>query len=125
MSNKNAVIISIGSNTAEKNNNVLKALNWFEGISDSFVSSGIYETPEVHGRGESYMNAVGRGYVSCNFETLLNLCKRYELLFGRTDEMRLLGKVPIDIDIVVWNDDIIRPLDFNREFFQIGYSEIS
>jgi 2-amino-4-hydroxy-6-hydroxymethyldihydropteridine diphosphokinase len=36
----------------------------------------------------------------------------------------LKGNVPIDIDIVLWNGDIIKENDFKQSYFQIGWNEI-
>ena len=34
------------------------------------------------------------------------------------------GKIPLDIDIVVWNGEIIRPQDWKQDYFQTGLKEL-
>ena len=33
-------------------------------------------------------------------------------------------EIPLDLDIVVWNGETLRPQDYDREYFQIGLKEI-
>ncbi len=118
------VIISLGSNHGNRIGNVAKAIEWLHCFSDNFKCSSIYETPEIHGKGDPYMNAVVRLYTSNPLDTMQLLTKAFERDNGRDEKCRSKGMVPIDIDIVVWNSIILRPLDYSREFFKIGYSQI-
>ena len=52
------------------------------------------------------------------------LLKQHEIAEGRTDEMRARKQVPIDIDIVIYDGEILRPNDYNQAFFQKGWKEI-
>lgn len=73
------------------------------------------------------MNAVVRGRLrqSGGLQTLQQACKEYELLNGRDGEARKNNRVPIDIDIVMAGETILRETDFSRGFFQQGYRQIS
>lgn len=117
-------VLSLGSNHGNRYANIEEAIAWCAGqLSDIRISS-IYETPEIHGIGDPYMNAVVIGATCKSFEELTRETKEFERTHGRDAEARNRGEVPIDIDIVIWNEGITRPLDFSRQFFQIGYSEI-
>jgi len=118
------VWLSLGSNCGDRKKNVSDAMSWLPDALDSFACSDIYETPEIHGIGDPYYNAVIRGISSRGFYELNRLFKEYELSSGRDSASRERGDVPIDIDIVVWDKDIIRPKDFYHSFFQIGYMQI-
>lgn len=118
---KNEVLVSFGSNFGNRTRNVADAICWFKNIADSVSSSHIYETPEIHGFGTPYMNAVAKGNIAMDLHQLVSKCKLYELEHGRTPESRKRGEVAIDIDIVVWDGSIVRPADFSRDFFQIGF----
>ncbi|MDE6338577.1 MAG: hypothetical protein K2K97_02170, partial [Muribaculaceae bacterium] len=48
------------------------------------------------------------------------ITKNYEKENGRNAEARKRGDVPIDIDIVVWNGEVVREHDFVCNFFRIG-----
>lgn len=118
------IVISLGSNCGNRQKNVREAIEWLsEKLSDCRFSS-IYETPEIHGKGKPYMNAVVNASTGQNMESMQSLTKKYEIEHGRNSECRAKGEVPIDIDIVKWDSEILRPLDFSREFFKIGYREL-
>lgn len=121
----NSVTVSFGSNFGDRTGNVARALKWFESIVCDCRISSIYETPEIHGIGKPYMNAVAVGTTMHDLESLTRLSKTYEIENGRSMSRRRNGEVPIDIDIVVCNSEILRPLDFSRSFFQIGFREVS
>ena len=118
------VVLSFGSNYGNRRENVEKALAWVDSILTETMKSGVYETPEVHGFGASYYNAVACGKSSVGCDELNALQKEYEKACGRNEESRRRKEVPIDIDIVMWGDKIVRPVDFSREFFQIGLRQI-
>ncbi|MDE7441374.1 MAG: 2-amino-4-hydroxy-6-hydroxymethyldihydropteridine diphosphokinase [Muribaculaceae bacterium] len=118
------VFLSFGSNYGDKKGNVEAALRWIGSLLDDMQSSDVYETPEVHGYGASYFNAVACGKIGLELEEFNRRLKVYERDCGRTEEARIRKEVPIDIDIVIWDGEIIRPVDFSREFFRIGYEDI-
>ena len=43
---------------------------------------------------------------------------------GRLPEHKREGKVIIDIDIVVWNSEVIKPTDLTRTYMTIGMYEL-
>lgn len=118
------VILSVGSNSGDRQSQVSAGAEWLKTLlSDTHISS-IYSTGDCHGGPREYFNAVVRGMTSIDISILDNLCKEYEVSHGRTPEARRKGDVPIDIDIVVFNNQTIRSNDFCRDFFQIGYKQI-
>ena len=40
---------------------------------------------------------------------------------GRTHQSKITGKVVIDLDIVIWNDSVVRPKELSRDYFLRGY----
>ena len=124
---KNKAIISLGSNCGDKIANVKSALEWLSESNavELIASSGIYETPEIHGRAITYMNAVAVISFDLNTDEINSEFKKYEVSFGRTEACRKSGLVPIDIDIVLLNSEVIRPQDYNSQFFTIGFNEIN
>lgn len=123
MANSTAVL-SIGSNCGDKQGHVRECMDWLMSHSEVNVSkcSHIYETPELHGKGTPYCNAVVEITTGLTLEKLTELTKDYEILCGRDCDCRKQGLVPIDVDVVIWNGKIIRPKDFACEFFRIGFS---
>lgn len=124
MGNPVNVVISLGSNCGQREENVLAATNYLGTLLTDMHASSIYETPEIHGLPRLYMNAVVAGNFSGDLNALHEKCKIYEKENGRDEVARNRGDVPIDLDIVIWNDEVVRPRDFSMEFFKIGYRQL-
>ncbi len=120
------VVFGLGSNYGDRSENVSKAIEWLSGLLIGTCVSDIYETPAYGHAGAPYMNAVVSGTFTGpgDMETLQQACKDYEVRHGRDVEARKLNHVPIDIDIVIDGDKILRAADFSRSFFQKGYQQI-
>lgn len=118
------VVISLGSNCGLRKENVEAATRFLGTVLTEMRASSIYETPEIHGLPHLYMNAVLEGNFSGEFDELHEMCKIYEKENGRDENARNRGDVPIDLDIVTWDEEIIRPRDFSMEFFKIGYRQL-
>ncbi|MDE6017685.1 MAG: 2-amino-4-hydroxy-6-hydroxymethyldihydropteridine diphosphokinase [Muribaculaceae bacterium] len=115
-------VLSIGSNFGERQENVASGIKWLSEMLTDVSCSHIYATPDCHGGFREYINAVLSGYTILTPLELDTKCKQFELEHGRTLEARKAGNVAIDIDLVIYGNDILRPKDFAREFFKIGYS---
>lgn len=120
------VVIGLGANCGNRRKSVAKAIEWLRSMLSDTEASEIYETPPYGHAGAPYMNAVvigihTRGDSLGDFECE---CKRYEIEYGRDELARSRNLVPIDIDIVMVGDEILRPADFSRSFFQIGYKQL-
>lgn len=117
-------LLCIGSNCGDRTVNVESALEWLVGIMSDFRHSSIYATPDCHGGKREYLNAVCLGKTFLNATELDKLCKEFELSLGRNYAARKAGDVPVDVDIVVFDEDILRERDYASEFFRIGYKEL-
>lgn len=120
----NDVVLSIGSNFGKRAESVGEALEWLSSLLFDVCASGIYETPDFTGKSTFYFNSVLQGRTDLDFDSLNTVLKDYECLKGRNAEMRRKNLVPIDIDIVVWNSEFVRPRDFSHDFFKIGYLQL-
>lgn len=90
-----------------------------------FNCSAFYETPAVgHKASGTYLNAVAEATTETNMEQTEALLKRLEIEAGRDAEARARGEVPLDIDIVIWDGEIVRHRDYSQSFFQIGYRSL-
>lgn len=118
------VWLSFGSNCGEREALISKAIKIIGESLKEVSFSDIYETPEIHGKGAPYLNAVMKGHTFKSFEIFNQELKEYEISEGRDSECRLRGLVPIDIDIVIWDSKVIRPKDFSASFFQLGYQNL-
>lgn len=119
------VFLSVGSNCGNRHSQVEAGIGWLRDLLMNVKVSSIYSTGDCHGGPRDYYNAVVKGSTSMVIEELNEMCKEYELNHGRTPEARNKGDVPIDIDVVVYGNETIRPKDFRQKFFQIGYQQLS
>lgn len=121
----NRLVISIGSNTPDRHERMEKALLWLAGTFRVIASSKIYETAEYHGRYAPYFNCVVYAESTETDTAVISLLKAFERSQGRTEESKTTGHVPIDLDLVTFNDCVLRPRELEREYFLIGYREIT
>ena len=120
------VVLSLGSNCGDRRKNVSEAMMWLEEhMLVESVCSEIYETRPVGHEGDNYLNAVMAGYCSCAIDELDTVCKEYEKGKGRDARSRKLNLVPVDIDVVIADGEILRQRDFKCSFFQKGYKKIA
>lgn len=120
------VLLSIGSNYGEREQNVSLAAKNLSKILFFFKESPVYETEGAGLKSgmTRYYNCVVEGYFPRTLEELETLLKRMEKEAGRDATRRERGEVPLDIDIVVADSVILKEWDFKQQFFQYGYSFI-
>lgn len=119
-----SVVISLGSNCGDRMSLVSESIVWLKGVLMQVRCSDIYETPCAKESGKPYMNAVLSGFYQGDGLQLEDILKTKEHEMGRTSECRGRGDVPIDMDVVILNDEIIKEWDYRQRFFRIGYSQI-
>lgn len=118
------VVIGIGSNVESRDSNVADAIKWLESVLESVTASTVYATqPEGDAR-YPYANAVVAGLTDKSQSDFTSLLKDYESACGRTPELKALDIVPVDLDLVVYDDAVLRPGDFQARYFTIGYNQI-
>ena len=120
----NFVVFSLGSNSDNKELMMQACVDWMREVLNDVKVSQIYETKALNGIDNDYMNAVLSGYTNEEYDDIVRSMKRYEIQSGRTKESKLKGVIPIDVDVVMWNDKIMRNNDYIQSYFQIGWNEI-
>ena len=122
----NKIIVGIGSNVVDAKERVEECCRLLSQISIESRFSSVYETEAVGTLPQpNYHNCVGVLSVIQSFDELKQKFKEMEREAGRMPEHKAEGKVIIDIDIVVWNNDIIRPTDLARSYMTIGMEELN
>ncbi|MDE6295020.1 MAG: 2-amino-4-hydroxy-6-hydroxymethyldihydropteridine diphosphokinase [Muribaculaceae bacterium] len=123
-------ILSIGTNQNPREEHLRRAVSWLSLISETCFVSTPYTTAPI-GKDEGneckhYLNAVAVIEMDDDYTltTVDRILKAYEAGAGRTAEARAEGRVPIDIDVVIYGDEVVRPKDFDRYFFKQGYEEL-
>ncbi len=119
---KKEAIISLGSNRHDRKKRVEEIIGIFKMMYNDVVCSDIYQTPDVRGRERMYANAVLKFSTDFSISDLKQRAWMMEKQFGRTTDG---VDVPIDIDIVMYDGEILREKDYQRDYFQIGYRQIA
>lgn len=125
--------IGVGSNLPDGDSLLAEALEWIrkDGKVSIEVASDLYTTKPCGGIGRDYFNGVARISTSYTYDRLSLYFKEIEARFG---SVRTEGEhkseageknVPVDIDVVIFDSEIKRPLDYSRSYFQIGYLRIA
>ena len=121
-------IISLGSNLcpSEAESNLTKAEIFLSGLfAADIIFSSHYSTPGVgSGEGKTYLNAVALGHTSLSAEAIRTSLKNFELRTGRTPEVRALGIVPIDLDLLSLGDNVFKPKDLSQSYVLRGLNEL-
>lgn len=105
--------------------NMCEAIRQIEQKAQSAKFSTIYETDPIgEHKHAKYKNCVGQIHTTESFEEWQLFFKSVEKTYGRTPELRTQGNVPIDLDIVIWNEEVKRPKDLAAEFLRKGLDEL-
>jgi 2-amino-4-hydroxy-6-hydroxymethyldihydropteridine diphosphokinase len=111
------IILSLASNRFQKAN-LSKARCCLEEIlSDMQYTKEIWTQPVGNAkRRDAYLNQLVRGTTELDEEALNDWLKQTELSFGRTQAKRLLGIVPIDLDLLEFDGEKRHPDDWERTY---------
>lgn len=119
------VTLCIGSNDKCAYHNVTRAIALLHTHLHCLRSSGCYTTRPLSGAGANYVNAVVNGIYCDTLDKLEHYCKHLELTFGRDATARAEKRVPLDVDVVIADNRILRPSDYNYDYFQRGWRKLS
>lgn len=120
-------VLSFGSNDFFKGrNNIDQAIEYLNGGYGEFTArSEIYTSKPcgLNSGDKDYYNCVGFFKTHLSINELEKELKNFEVLMGRQKD-DINHEVPVDIDIVMWEGVIVRPLDYEREYFKKGYDSL-
>lgn len=112
------ILLSIGSNTFAKTN-IDKAKRMLLYLFPNIVfSDPILSEPEDDNFKYLFRNILACFTTDMNLDELISKIKLTERAVGRTPRDKYQGKVLIDIDILMYGDDVIRPQDLEKEYIQ-------
>ncbi len=121
---KHKFIICLGSNTADSAEKIADACCEISAIVDDFIKSSTYSMPSFTGKGADYNNCVISGHTDKSLDEFTAFTKQLEQRLGRTAESKEAGEMPLDVDIMMWGEQVIRPHEFARPYFMQGFNEI-
>ena len=120
----NKLIISLGSNSSDRERQMECAVQHLTQILSKTVMSDIYESPAHNGVDAPYLNAVMLASTTKSIEEINAAFKQWEIECGRTAVSKQQGVIPIDLDVVVWNGEVIRATDCSRDYVSKGVAQL-
>lgn len=121
----NQIIIALGSNTNPRQN-MERASSAIELLlPDIRWSEAVYTAPEACSNPALFLNRVGIAHTSLPVADLIRHFKQIERALGRVPENKHQGIIPMDIDLLQWNDDLLKPDDLQRSYIKAGISQLS
>lgn len=110
------VILSLAANRYQKSNLAKARLCLGELLTDIRFTSELWTEPMSCPRSELYLNQLAEGYTGLRLDELNHRLKAIEISFGRTPLKRQLGIVPIDIDVLQYDNQRLHERDWQRSY---------
>ncbi len=104
------VLLTIGSNAHDAARRVNEACDYLRGLISGIRFSNTVCAPSYTGVGADYINIAVTGTCTCSNEALHQELRRYEDAHGRR-RPDVHGIVAIDIDIVTYDGEVLKPSD--------------
>ncbi len=120
----NKLIISLGSNLdSEMNISLANRLlcQYFQLIT---FSESVYTEPLDLPGSNPFLNQVAIAYSPLYADDIRSIFKQIESQLGRNSGSKFSGKIPIDIDLLQWNDEILKPSDLKRDYISDALSAL-
>lgn len=115
----NRATLCLGANIPNADQNIERALEVIEQHAHIISSTPPYPTaPEHAGDAPPYTNRIVIIETAATLDRFHQAMKSYETQIRSTAEA--LPLVALDIDIVVWNNSVLRPADAQSQYFQAG-----
>lgn len=112
------ILLSIGSNTFAKTN-IDKAKRMLSFLFPGIVfSEPILTEPEDDKYAYLFRNVLAKADTEMLPEEVIDKIKQTERAVGRTPRDKYLGRMIIDIDLIQYEDRILRPQDYERDYVQ-------
>ena len=85
----------------------------------------IINASDVYHDESGYYNVVAQLVSEPAYDELRCRFKSMEAEAGRRPDSKSTGVIPLDIDIVIFNGEVVRPHDFRQNYFQQCYKGLS
>lgn len=116
----NRIILCLGSNR-DKERNIACAAGRLAACFSSFRAAEPVCTEAVGCPGAApFLNQVAVAYTPLRPEEIKPILKRIESDLHRTPADKPCASIPIDIDLLQWNDQILKPGDMARSYVREG-----
>ncbi len=118
-------VLCLGSNTPDCREIIPRAVEALACLCHIEIESALYESPDESGLGAPYLNQVVAVTPRLGYGELCARLKALEIEFGRNDRSKAAGIMPLDVDVIIWDYEVVDPYQFSRRYFRIGYNAIS
>ncbi|MCD8041727.1 MAG: 2-amino-4-hydroxy-6-hydroxymethyldihydropteridine diphosphokinase [Tannerellaceae bacterium] len=130
MENLNQYIITLGSNL-NREANMEKA----SGLLCSFFKEIAFSRPVLTAPfppdpyAADYLNRVATGRTVYSLEETIDFLKNTEKRLGRIPAGKASSTIPIDLDLICWNETILKPDDWQQNYVQqaleyLGFTDL-
>ena len=72
-----------------------------------------------------FLNQVAVAGTNASLEEVRRAVKAMEKRLGRMSDSKQKGKIPIDIDLLLWNGTILKPADWEKEYVQLLFRSVA
>ena len=110
------VILSLAANRYQKSNLAKARQCLGELLTDLHYTEEQWTEPLSAKRRDLYLNQLAEGRTTLTLEELNRRLKQIETDFGRTPEKRQRGIVPIDLDILLYDEQRLHERDWQRPY---------
>lgn len=122
----NTVFFSLASNINKTDNinEAIRRISTLPLFDLRFSPVKMYKPINFSYNSDLFANCVGKFKSSLSLERIITEMHKIESDMGRTAEYKKENpdKVILDIDIVIFNDSIIRNRDYEHEYFKDGFN---
>lgn len=114
-----AVILSLGSNVKEGDSLLHEAKTIAETWFADVTCTSILENPAIDFiiSPTMYHNMLMKVNTSLSKEEVKSLTKRMESLLGDTKNLRDMGVVTMDVDMIYYDNILLKPKDIERDYY--------
>ncbi|MCM1070945.1 MAG: 2-amino-4-hydroxy-6-hydroxymethyldihydropteridine diphosphokinase [[Clostridium] fimetarium] len=121
---RHSVVVCVGSNAPDRERRISEACSMLAAILSDCRFSRTMESRDSSGHTDSrYANRLCAGWCDCpGYGALNEALKGYERDCGRAD---VAGEVAIDLDIVIFDGEIVRKGTFDTPYFQYLYADLA
>ena len=118
------VVFGISSNADDREIQIHNAAEEIKAFIPGLIVSDAYSSPCYNNAGPDYLATVAVGTTEFPVDRLEVFIKAFEWNLGRDRSSENNGIVSIDIDIVVFDGEILKPIDYNSEGFRQALDSI-
>lgn len=111
--------LCLGSNVPDGHDRIRRALG-------ALIEEGWspIECSDIYPSSSGYLNQIVVADICNDYDAAVAGTKFVERRLGRRPQHKDQGVVPVDIDIVLWDGAVMRPLDYESDYFKQGLEKL-